>query len=168
LLGDEYCSLYFGKYIGERLFCKFLLIIFESVEKTAGHNDGGVDFICRHPKQEFINRYPQLRLEINKEYKIQLKMRCLIYYQGMSPKWLFTIKNDIADYFILCAWDNRENLVPLHIWMFHKDDIVRGKPFWQRQNLSITNIPNGILEFNTYELKCELDKLKELYDKLVK
>ena len=90
--GDEYCSLYLGKHVGERLFNKFLLIIFENVEKSTRHNDGGVDFICRHPRQEFVDTHPQLKLEINKEYKVQLKTRCLIYYPGMSPRWLFAVK----------------------------------------------------------------------------
>lgn len=138
------------------------MIIFENVEKSTRHNDGGVDFICRYARQEFVDTHPQLKLEINKEYKIQLKIRCLIYYSGMSPRWLFDIKNDVADYFILSAWDNRENLIPLRIWMFHRDDIVRGKPFWQRQNLSITDTSNGLSEFDMYELKDELKILKEL------
>ena len=36
-----------------------------------------------------------------------------------NPRYLH-----LADWFILSAWDNRDSLTPLHVWAFHKDDIV--------------------------------------------
>ena len=72
--------------------------------------------------------------------------------------------NTIADWFILSAWDDRDSLNPLYVWIFHKNDIVREKKFWKRNNLWITNTPKKLKEFKKYEVANRLYKLKELCD----
>jgi len=40
--------------------------------------------------------------------------------------WQFNIhKNTIADYFLCLAFDNRDNLVPLHLWLIPGDVVNR-------------------------------------------
>jgi|CXWL01.1.fsa_nt_gi hypothetical protein len=151
---------YFGD-IGERLFKLFLEeIIFRDV-KITDYNDEGVDFICKNARQEFIDKHPQFRLEINKEYSIQLKLRCLADTWMGSIGWSFgrLCYNNVPDYFILCGWNYNREEGPLHIWLFHKDEIIRGKKFWIRNVLWITNKPRYLIEFNKYELRDELEKL---------
>lgn len=167
------CSANFGVYKGEELFKKFLeKVIFEDVKGSGkGSRDGGKDFICKNPKQEFIDKYPQFRFERNKEYKIQLKMRSL----RDGYRWEFTHIdfNVAADYFILCAWDEREG-EPIHIWIFYKYDMIKkgyntNSPkieFFKRTSFTIANKINKIKLFDNHELKEELNILKDICNKL--
>ena len=137
----EDCPVYFGD------FTESLMIqTFEGAVRMR-HNNPGFDWICKRGD------------------KIDNKGRCLIY-NNKSPNWIFNIRyNNIADWFILSAWDSRDSLTPLHVWAFHKDDIVGGKKFWRRDSFSITNTPKGLKEFEKYEITGRLDKLKELCNK---
>lgn len=164
---NDSCSSYFGKWLGERLIKKFLEEnIFEDVKWMGGEQDKEIDFICKNPKQEFIDKYPYLKLERNKEYKIQLKMRCLLN-DSVTPRWKFAVgHNNTIDYYILCGYDTRKELNILHIWMFHKDEIIGEKGFWRRESISITNSQRFLLGFRRFDLIDELEKLKELCKKL--
>lgn len=77
-------------------------------------------------------------------------------------------KVNIADWFTLSAWDNRDSLNPLHVMVFHRNDIIRGRKFWRREVFSITNIPKGLKEFEKYEVTNRLNKLKELITIIMK
>lgn len=135
------CTTYFGIWIAENYIVK----TFEDVDK-APYGTIGYDWIC------------------NKGKKIECKARCL----DSANRWSYPIAdnnnnyNTIADYFIISAWDNRESLNPLHIWIFHRDDIVRREPFWMRSSISISNTKKGLKEFEKFEVTGRLDKLKEL------
>lgn len=96
----------------------------------------------KNPKQEFIDKYPYLKLERNKEYKIQLKMRCLLN-DSVTPRWKFAVGH-----------------------MFHKDEIIGEKGFWRRESISITNSQRFLLGFRRFDLIDELEKLKELCKEL--
>lgn len=137
---NDECSSYFGVYIAENYISK----LFEDAVVTP-YGTIGYDWICKKGK------------------KIELKSRCL-QQQGKRIGWNFTgiDYNDIADYFILSGWDNRESLQPLYVWMFHSKDIIRGKEFWNRESFYITARPQYIAEFKRYELKDKLGQLKEL------
>jgi hypothetical protein len=53
--------------------------------------------------------------------KIDNKGVCLQHIEGKSTKWEYQIRwNNIADYFILSAWDDRKSKKPLHAWAFYK------------------------------------------------
>lgn len=97
--------------------------------------------------------------------KIDNKGRCLRYDKrpGRSSSWIFQIEyNNIADWFILSAWDDRDSLTPLHVWAFRKDDMVRGRKFWRREGFGVTNTPEALKELEKWEVTDRLDKLKEL------
>ena len=138
---NEDCSAYFGD------FTESLMIqTFEDATRMP-YGNPGFDWTCKNGD------------------KIDNKGRCLTYDKrpGRSPKWIFQIDyNNIADWFILSAWDNRDALNPLHIWAFHKNDIVRGRKFWRREGFTITNIPEVLKELEKWEVTDRLYKLKEL------
>lgn len=91
---NKLCSQYLGIVIAERL-CKHL---FKHVE-VMPRNHTGFDFIC------------------NKDMKIDVKSACITLCHGY-PRWRFNIKkNQVADYFLCVAFDNRENLKPQHVWL---------------------------------------------------
>lgn len=172
------CASNLGVYKAEELFKRFLeKIAFEYVEKT-GYNDGGIDFKCKNPRQEFIDRHPHLgldKLKKDDECGLQLKVRCITFDNKSAwSGWKFSITGNV-DYHILCVYDSRDNLEPLHILMFHKNNMVRkGKggfyreEFWKRSAFTITNTSFGISQVEKYELKDELDILKELSKELLK
>ena len=172
------CASNLGVYKAEKLFKRFLeKIIFNYVEKT-GYHDGGIDFIGKNPRQEFIDKYPHLELDKLKkddECRLQLKSRCITFDNKSAwSGWKFSITGDV-DYHILCTYDDRDNLEPLHILMFHNNSMVRkGKggfyleEFWKRSAFTITNTPFGISQIGRYELKDELCILKELSNELSK
>ncbi len=91
-----------------------------------------------------------------------------------NRRYAFGIKyNDKTDWFILSAWDNRDSLTPLYVWAFHKNDIVKYrigngyilKKFCDRETFTIPDNPEGLKEFEKYEVSDRLDKLKELCNK---
>lgn len=137
---NKYCSSYFGIYIAEN----YIMKTFED-PIPAPPNNPYFDWTCKRGQ------------------KIQHKARCL----GWTG-WKFNHIdfNPIADYFILSAWNDRDDLIPLHIWMFHRDDIVRGDPFWMRRSLNISDTSKRLKEFEKYEVTDRLEKLNELCKKL--
>lgn len=90
---NKYCDQYLGIHIAERI----LSHIYPNVERMPINNPG-YDFIC------------------GKGFKVDVKSGCL--REDQNNRWLFHInKNIIADYFMCLAFDNREDLNPLHIWL---------------------------------------------------
>lgn len=163
---NESCPSYFGVSFGEELFRRFLLTIFEHVKKT-GYIDKGIDFICKSPKYEFVDKHLQFKLERDKEYSMQLKVRRLQSVSMGNDNFHFPINyNHIPDYFILVGFNNREDLNPAHIWLIYKDDIIRGRKFWRRNSFSVVNVPQHIIEFEKYELKDELEIINKLCNQL--
>lgn len=137
------CSAYFGDFTESLMIQTFECTI------RMPYGNPGYDWTCKRGD------------------KIDNKGRCLSYRPGQSPRCKFYIGyNNIADWFILSAWDSRDNLNPLHVWAFHNDDIVRGRKFWRRDTFTITNTPECLKEFEKYEVTDRLYKLKELCDKL--
>ena len=105
-------------------------------------NNPGFDWLCK------------------KGEKIDHKSSCLNFH-NTNPDWIFSIRyNNIADWFILSGWDNRDSLQPMRVWIFHKNDIVRGYKFWRRDSFSITSTLYHLEEFEKYEITNKLEKLK--------
>lgn len=103
-----------------------------------------------------------------KDIKINNKGRCLYYGKDRSPNCAFPIGyNNDTDIFILSGWDNRENLNPLFVLEFYKNDLVRkGKggftskvKFWKRYTFSVT-YPEGLWQFEEYQI--DLGWLKDI------
>ena len=86
------CPLFLGVHVAERV----LSHVFKSVERMPFGNPG-YDFVCNHDKM------------------IDIKSSCILkHHDG----WFFNITcNTIADYFLCIAFDNREDLNPLHAWL---------------------------------------------------
>jgi len=93
---NKKCPVYFGVYFVEGALCN----MFNNVIRMP-YGNPGFDFIC------------------NRDKKIDSKGACT---RKNTISWEFTINyNTIADYFICVAFDNRQDLNPLHIWMLPGD-----------------------------------------------
>ena len=115
---NKSCSQYLGVHVAE----KVLSLVFTNVERMPLKNHG-YDFIC------------------GKGYKIEVKSACL---KADSPQWMFRInKNNVADYFALLAFDNRNSLNPLHFWL------VPSVVLKDCNSLTISR--RNILKFKEYE-----------------
>jgi hypothetical protein len=88
---NKECSSYLGIHVAERV----LSHVFKDVKRMP-LNNRGFDFICSKGK------------------KVDVKSACL----QKNGAWKFNINhNIIADYFLCLAFDNREDLNPLHAWL---------------------------------------------------
>lgn len=88
---NKKCSSYLGVYVNERLLKHY----FDDVE-VMPYGNPGYDFVC------------------NKGYKVDAKSSCMRKNGG----WVFIINhNTTADYFMLVAYDNRDDLNPIHVWL---------------------------------------------------
>ena len=144
---NKECPNYLGIHISERLLSK----IWDNVIRMPNGNRG-YDFIC------------------GKGYKIDVKSSCIEnnmvinkyntkYHYNM---WNFRIgENKIADYFLLLAFDNRESLNPLHIWLIKGDELINGRKLKYRMCFKITNSLMSIRKFKKYEMKEKLDELSK-------
>lgn len=116
---NKECSSYLGCHIAERV----LSHVFKNVEKMP-YGNPGFDFICNQGKL------------------IDVKGACL---SGKYPSWGFGInRNIIADYFLCLAFDDMENLNPLHIWL------LPGSVVNHLKHASIT--PSTIHKWDEYAL----------------
>lgn len=174
------CSSNFGVVLGENVFEKFLFTIFEDVKHMKFGNKT-FDFICKNHNIEFVDTYSQFNLERNKEYKIQIKVACL-KHRGKRIYWDYPIRYDRADYFILSGWDDRSSLNILHIWMFHKNEMIKKgygcctpkEKFWKRDSIVMTNKQEYLKNFKNNDITTWLklkkvnEILKEIIDKYIK
>lgn len=92
---NRQCSLFLGDTVAETVLSK----VFKNVVRTPiGHV--GFDFWC------------------NNGFKIDVKSACAAANSSVILKWAFAIKrNKIPDYFLCIAFDNRQDLNPLHLWL---------------------------------------------------
>ena len=115
------CGIFLGVYIAERLLAN----VFKNVTRMPFGNVG-YDFICSNNK------------------KIDVKSSCFHKNGG----WSFHIdKNKIADYFVCLAFDNRDDLNPLHMWIFP------GRIVNERGTMHI--LPTNIHKWDEYERSIE-------------
>lgn len=89
---NKSCALFLGVHVAEQVLSR----VFKDV-KLMPPNNPGYDFICNHGK------------------KIDVKSACI---RKTYDNWSFYIShNTTADYFLCIAFDNRDNLTPLHLWL---------------------------------------------------
>lgn len=87
------CASFLGVYVAETI----LSDVFDNVHRMP-NNYPGFDFVC------------------GAGYKIDVKSSC----KQQDKYWQFHVsKNKIADYFLCIAFDNRDDLTPLHLWLLH-------------------------------------------------
>jgi hypothetical protein len=100
------CSLFLGVHVAERVLSN----VFKNVQRMP-QNNPGYDFIC------------------SKGYKIDVKSASLCKildkkHGSVIWRWNFHIRNNtIADYFLLIAFDDRENLNPMHVWLIKGSEL---------------------------------------------
>jgi len=142
---NKECPTYLGIHLSERLLAKIWNN--ERVIRMPNGNRG-YDFIC------------------GKGFKVDVKSRC---FNDSETKdfWIFQInRNKIADYFLLLAFDNREDLNPLHIWLIKGDEIINNGKLNDKTGLRIQNSINILQRFNKYEQTNKLEELKECCNNL--
>ena len=144
---NKECASYLGIYIAEEI----LPLIFDDVVRMPdGHKD--YDFICI------------------KGYKIQVKSSCL---RNIYDKWIFMIrKNKIADYFFMVAFDNRDDLNVLHMWLIKGDENIKTNKFDKKLNERVSfTIINGeklMKRYIKYEIIDKLDEVQKVCDEFKK
>lgn len=122
---NKVCSSFLGVHIAEQVLSK----VFKDVEIMPPNNPG-YDFIC------------------NKGKKIDVKSACIGKNNTHKRQWSFYInKNKIADYFLCIAFNNREDLNPLHIWLMPAKNINDHK--------SISISESTILKWTKYTLNID-------------
>ena len=114
------CALFLGVHIAERLLSN----VFKNVQVMPFGNPK-FDFICSRNKL------------------IDVKSACL---SGSNhARWSFHIGcNTVPDYFLCLAFNNRENLIPMHVWM------VPGNELNRFTGVSVS--PNTVHKWNSYEM----------------
>lgn len=116
------CPSFLGCHVAEQVLQK----VFKDVE-TMPLNHPGYDFICNRGK------------------KIDVKSSCTRNGSHQTNSWEFCVtKNTIADYFLCIAFDNRESLTPLHLWL------LPGKLVNMKTSITISK--STINKWNEYKL----------------
>ena len=119
---NKECAQYLGVHIAERV----LSHVFKDVRVMPNCNQG-YDFIC------------------NKGMKIDVKSSCQTGGIRWECGWSFNIRhNTIADHFLCLAFDNREDLNPMHAWL------LPGGKFNHLMRTSIS--PSTIHKWDAYML----------------
>ena len=112
-------SQYLGIFIAEQILAK----IFKNVKMMPPHNHG-YDFICAN------------------EYKIDAKSSAT----GYKGSWRFGIgKNKIANYFMCLAFESRDNLTPIHLWL------IPGNIVNHQSSLVISKTKTNLAKWSKYE-----------------
>jgi hypothetical protein len=102
---NKECSLYLGVHVSETV----LSYKFHNVVRMPMNNPG-YDFLC------------------GKGFKIDVKASTKHNRNMTALGWQFEIaQNEIADYFLCIAYDNREDLNPLHVWLIPSEGICHLK-----------------------------------------
>ena len=86
----------------------------------------------------------------NRDKKVDVKASCLHTrdYQNRSAHWAFNVNsNDIADYFLCIAFDDREHLNPMYLWLIPRSVLKQ----LNRIYISTTTIN----KWNKYQLNID-------------
>jgi len=93
---------YLGVYIAERVLSNY----FEDIQRMP-YGNKGYDYVCK------------------RGFKIDVKSSVLHHRENRIPRWVFpTRHNTTADHFLCLAFDNRESLNPVHIWLVPSKDVA--------------------------------------------
>lgn len=141
-----FCTSHIGICIGEVVAKPILTEIFGSIDKTMPYCYPGYEYVVKRG----------LKIDV-KTANLSLSNVDGIFYDS----WSFHIKcNNIADYFLLLAFDNLEDKTLLHILLVGKNEMVRKKRFNRFDHLKITNSYKGLLHFLKYDWINKLNCLK--------
>lgn len=124
------CPSFLGVHIAERV----LSHVFKNVKRMP-YGNSGYDFICNYGKM------------------VDAKCSCI----RKDGSWMFAIRrNTVADFFICLAFDNREDLNPLHAWL------IPGSKFSHRVGVGIS--PSTIHKWDEYRI--DLSKVSACCDEM--
>lgn len=134
---NENCTSYVGICIGEKTSEPILIEIFGNIDKIMPYGNPGYEYIVKGG------------------YKIDVKTSNIQDNKvegSFYESWDYHIKyNQIADYFLLLAFDNLDNKKLIHIWLIENNSIIRGKLMKEFDHLKIMNSPRSIEYFGKYE-----------------
>jgi hypothetical protein len=139
------CTMFLGTYIAEKILSE----IFENVT-TLPPNNPDFDFICKNG------------------FKIDCKSSCLHKKGDVLRTWEFQIRhNMIADYFLCLAFDNRENLEPMHVWL------IPGYLVNDHIGIGISDTTRALTKWSKYELpidqvKYRCDAMKDANPEMIR
>lgn len=129
-------------YVGEN----GILQLFEGSKKMK-RNNPGYDIICP------------------RGYKLDVKTSVLSRFNTL----LFKIdKNQIADYFILVAFDNVIDLKPINVWVLKSDDTLRDRFIKNIDHISIFNDPKSRKLLDKFSRIDKLEELKKVCEEFSK
>ena len=95
---NKTCPIYLGIVVAERVLAE----VFNNTKRMP-YGNPDYDFIC------------------GQGYKIDVKSSCL---RNGGKYWAFSIsRNTVADYFLCLAFDDRDSLTPMHLWIVPGRDI---------------------------------------------
>jgi hypothetical protein len=136
------CSQFLGICVAEKVIrhCGMFNIVTKTVNNTSGY-----DFVC------------------GRGYKIDVKSACRTFVvrngHELNPWWTFHIDhNEIADWFVIIAFDDREHLTPLHAW------VIPGDKINHLICLTITDSERSLVKWRLYERP--LDQIDSCCDAL--
>ena len=117
------CGAWLGVHIAERVLSTF----FDHMERMPVGNKG-FDYMC------------------GKGFKIDVKASCLRKGKWGNPFWGFSPdRNMMADYFLCIAFNNRNELEPMHIWL------IPGNRINNQFTFVVTNSKIGLEKWSQYE-----------------
>jgi len=133
------CSSYLGVEIAEKKIARIILPrILGEIKKEMPYKGCRFDYL------------------IEGDIKVDSKAGCLI---DGNRRWSFFINhNDVAGFFLIIAFDSRDNLYCEHIWLFERNEMINGAKFYMRGQFKITNDREYLSEYKKFEVT---DKLSE-------
>lgn len=134
------CAHYLGTIVAERQYGRIILPeIFGGIEQEMSYGNPWYDFLVKG------------------NIKVDVKSCCLREMKGWIGWEPHVRFNSVTDYFVILAFDDRENLHLVHIWMIGKNEIIRGDKFYNRGSIKITNKYRYLLPFKRFDW---IDKLE--------
>ena len=140
---NKECAHHLGTVIAERQYGRMIIPeIFGGIEREMPYGNPKYDFIATNG------------------IKIDVKSCCIREnkgWYGWEPHVRF---NEVTDHFLILAFDNREDLNLVHVWLIGRNEIIRECEFHLRDSIKITDKSKSLQEFQRYELTDKLECLK--------
>lgn len=141
---NEECAHFLGTHIAERKYGRIILPeMFGGIEQEMPYGNPWYDFL------------------VKRNIKVDVKSCCLREMKGWIGWEPHVRFNNVTDYFVVLAFDNRENLILIYVWLIGKNEIIRENKFYMRDSIKITNTRRGLLEFKRFDWTDKLECLKQ-------
>jgi hypothetical protein len=137
------CAHYLGTIVAERQYGRIILPeMFGGIEQEMPYGNPWYDFLVKG------------------NIKVDVKSCCLKETKGWIGWEPHVRYNNVTDYFVILAFDDRENLHLVHTWLIGKDEIIRGEKFYNRDSIKITNKYRYLLHFKRFDWIGRLECLR--------